>query len=95
MKRPVIIPIYFKSESFDAYESMKEDLGIEGVRPDISESDVRDVTFYNINAVCVYRENGKEYGCVMSNADEFISPLSAKQINLAITDKINNLLKGQ
>jgi len=89
MKNPVTIPIYFKGESFREYETLKEDLGVETERPDITESELRDITFYVINGVHVYNEDDKEYGCVMSNGDEFISPLTAKTINKLIEENNN------
>lgn len=69
----VTIPIFFVND----YNASLEDLGM---KTDIRNSDVRDVTFFNINYVSTYICDGVEYGMIGCNNEDLISPWSKEQI---------------
>jgi hypothetical protein len=80
MKRPISIPIFWKSQ---------DHITAEGVWKNASYHEVKDVTFFDPTrlAVCEYTdwEDGEEiYGLVIAGGDEFISPLTAHQLTKAI-----------
>ena len=67
------IPIFFVND----YNASLEDLGL---KTDIRNSDVRDVTFFNINYVSTYICDGVEYGLIGCNNEDLISPITREQI---------------
>ncbi len=69
----ITIPIYFTNE----YNASLEDLGL---KADIRNSDIRDVTFFNINYVSSYIVDGVEFGLIGSNNEDLISPMNREQI---------------
>lgn len=75
------IPIYFTND----YNSTLEDLGL---KADIRNSDIRDVTFFNINYVSSYIIDGVEMGLIGCNNEDLISPMSKEQILKMIEDSI-------
>ena len=62
-------PISLKILFYNDNASELADLGIE---TDMSESDVREIIFFNINAISPYIVDNKQYTCIHSNGSEFI-----------------------
>jgi len=73
----VIIPIYYNTES----TTTLNDLGIEY---NLSDCDIRDVIFLQINAIGRYIENDIEGTTIYANGVEFISPLKINEIRKLI-----------
>ena len=67
------LPILFNSEQ----QSQLKELGVDTA---IEETEVRQVTFYNIDAVAPYYENGNEYSCIHVSGMEFLCPMKYQEV---------------
>lgn len=74
------LPIFFKTDESHTAEISGKNYTLE---PHCAK---RKIIFYNINAIGPYIEEGtdKRYTSVFSNGDEFICPLSVKEVELII-----------
>ena len=74
------LPIFFKTDESHAAEISGKSYSLE------THCAKRKIIFYNINAIGPYVEEGtdKRYTSVFSNGDEFICPLSVKEVELII-----------
>lgn len=55
-----------------------------GVDYDMSNCGLRPVTFYRIDAISPYYENGKEFSSIHTNNSEYITPLTYTQLKARI-----------
>ena len=72
------LPILFLTDDI----CQLEDLGLDF---NLSDAEIRETTFYNINAVSPYLENGVNYTSIHANGDGFICPLSVEEVEEIIT----------
>lgn len=71
------LPIYHHTDGTRALKGLGLDYQIE-------DCDIRPITFYHINAVSPYFDNGKEYSSVHTNDSEYTCPMTYKDIQEAI-----------
>lgn len=67
------LPILFLTDDICHLESL-------GIDFNLSDCDVRETTFYNINAISPYYEAGVNYTTIHSNGDGFICPLDIQEL---------------
>lgn len=86
MNRGLKLPIFYKPEGYDQLEKLglAQDLKME-------EAEIRMLTFYHINAVGPYREDGKTYAKLFVDGDEFIVAMPIDELELLID---NTWFKG-
>ena len=60
---PIAIPIFYKNEDTNIQDQFEE-LGIKTEAIPLEDYDIRQITFYNIDAVSQYFNNDKEYSRV-------------------------------
>lgn len=51
-----------------------------GVNTPLQEHELREIYFYNINAVSPYYEDGVEYSSIHSNGSEYICPIRCHDV---------------
>jgi len=73
----ITLPIYI----YDEDSSKLEDLGIE---TSLKDAPTEKMTFYEINAIAPYIENGIEASTIFCNGREFICPLSYGEVYVKI-----------
>lgn len=74
------IPIFWHTdETRKRVEVLEEDVPYE-------DYEVRRLVFYEVSLVSMFVDDGKEYGKVYSNGDEFISPMKVSELR----ELINN-----
>ena len=79
-KMKITLPIFFINEN----DATLQDLGI---KTNIEDSDVREITFYHINYIATYIEDGKSYGLIGTNDENMISPWSKEKIEKLIDEQ--------
>ena len=72
-------PILFLTDNTCHLESL-------GIDFKLIDCDVRETTFYIINAVSPYIEDGTNYTTIHSNGDGFICPLNIEEVERLITE---------
>lgn len=76
----VKLPIYYHTDE----SSLLDDLGIEQ-EDSFEKMEVREMIFYNINAIAKYIENEKEVACrIFSNGDAFLCKLLFEEVEKII-----------
>jgi len=73
------LPILFMPESISHLESL-------GLDFNLSDCDLRETTFYRINAISPYYEDGVNYTTIHSNGDGFICPLTIQEVERIILE---------
>lgn len=77
MKLPVTLPILIHTESSASMNKL-------GISYDISDSDVRDMVFFNINGIMAYTDGNyslpSPYSEVHANGSEYICALSIDEL---------------
>jgi len=71
------LPILFLTDDTCHLESL-------GLDFNLSDCDVRETTFYKINAISPYFEDGVNYTTIHSNGDGFICPLDIQEVERII-----------
>jgi hypothetical protein len=80
----IILPVYFQTEET---ESLK-DLGLP--EPDVSDYDVRDGVFYNIDAIVPYVDAQDVVRTeVFAGSHNFICPMSPKEVEALIDEAMS------
>ena len=74
--KPATIPIFHHTDQ----TANMEEMGM-NTKYSLEECDERDMTFYNIDATDVYKENDIEYGSIIAGGEVFISPWTKKRID--------------
>lgn len=62
-----------------------------GIDYSLTECDLRPVTFYTINAISTYEENGRKHASIHTNGREFIASISYEEL----WEKLNKLKKDE
>lgn len=77
----ITIPCFFEDEETETNEIIGKEMAY-------ADGTIKNVRFYNINAVSPYvdKVDGKIYACVHSNGTEFVSSLSVKDVIKIIED---------
>jgi hypothetical protein len=76
--KPVFIDVFIHTDETD---SLKKS----GLPVNLKDAKIEPIKFYVINAISMYTdEAGNKWGCVHSNGSEFISPMSAKELDKLI-----------
>lgn len=73
------LPILFETDNTCQLEVIGMDFKL-------SDCDIRETTFYYINAVSSYLENGINYTTIHSNGDGFICPLEKREVERLIQE---------
>lgn len=55
------------------------------IETNFEDNDIKMVTFYNINGICISSNNGKDYGMVLCNGDEYITPMTYNELKLKLS----------
>ena len=72
MSLPITIPVFFHSDETETAEKI-------GIEYTVDQSEIRDVTFYVVDAVSTYidhEDDKKVYGRVYSNGSQYITSIS-------------------
>lgn len=80
MPLPIKLPIFYHTDNTRKLESMEMDDSFS-----IEECDEKEMTFYVVNAVAPYEENGITYSSIHTNGTMFICPYDP--------DRVNNLIQ--
>lgn len=75
------VTILFNSEN----DRQLKDLGIEPGTT-IKDCEKREMTFYNVDNISPYREDGEWYCCISSGNQEYITLMSYEEIKKMIED---------
>ncbi len=78
----VQLPIFFHTDN-------TSDLFNLDVEFKVKDCSIRQVTFYIINAIAPYFEDGKVYTTIHSNGDNFLCPLSIQEVEKIINENTN------
>lgn len=80
MRQGLIIPIFFQTEHQDTQKEM-------GIDIDISQSELKDVLFFDITGIVRYTEHKKyNYSGIYAGGDFFISPLTIQTLRKKIDE---------
>jgi hypothetical protein len=71
MRQPIIIPIFSHTEETIKLRDMEMPYSM-------SECEVADVYFFNINAVM--RDDETDYALILSNGENYLSPLTVEEV---------------
>ena len=89
--KKIVLPIYFHTDNSQIMADI-------GVKYDLEACEVRNVTFYHINLITPYKEDGSVLGTMIhSNGDMFLTYLSPEQVEVIIHEWTNclNLAAGK
>ena len=81
---PIMIPVYFNTDDTTRLKELD-------INYPLTDCDIRKVAFYSVAALVPMYDNlddNKPYTCVVTNGDEFYSPLSIEQITSQIKKHI-------
>jgi ABC-type Zn uptake system ZnuABC Zn-binding protein ZnuA len=76
------LPILFNTDSTQSLQNADVDF-------DLRLCEVRNITFYEINAVTQYFENEIEYSQIYANGMSFYSTLTIKEVENIIENQLN------
>jgi hypothetical protein len=76
------LPIFFHTDNTSDLLNLSIDYKL-------SDCEIRQVTFYVINAIAPYIEDGKVYTTIHSNGDNFVCPLNIKEVEKIINENTN------
>lgn len=77
--KPILIPTLFHNDATRANKLVDKENKLD-------DFDVKEILYVNINCVSPHLEEDKEYACIHANDDEFIVPLTVKEVMDLITD---------
>lgn len=75
--KPTVIPVFYHTEESRQAKELGMDYTIEDCK-------VKEVTFYTIDLVSYFEEEGRIFGEIHSSGLEFSSPLTPEEINKLI-----------
>jgi len=82
MNSGLILPIFWMTD--DVQKKIKT-----GLPYLMKECDVREVTFYHINAIGFYADDdGRQYGAIFSNGEKWITPISELELKETLEEHL-------
>jgi hypothetical protein len=79
--KPLVLLIFHHTDETQSLKQASVDYSIE-------DCEEREITFYSINAVSIYTENGIDYGMIHSNGDQFVCTKNYKEVNNLINQNL-------